>query len=196
MHMTLVESVQGTIWDKEMEDISKKIDYVGLEKVFGMSPKLKENGQNNMIESVKPKSIMLLDLRKAYNMGTEILFFIIAIMLAKVKLSFREIREEIQSLSETLLSESLVQQFLNFIPTKEEMALLSENLDNYAEFGKAEQFYVEIMKIDDYEKRLKAILLKKKFPERSKELLKIIDIVFRASEQVFGCWKLKEILQV
>ena len=57
-------------------------------------------------------------------------------------------------------------QLLKFIPTPEEVALLSEHGHEIEEMAKADRFLFEMSRIDHYEERLKALYFKKKFSER------------------------------
>ena len=123
----------------------------------------------------------------------------LAIMLSRVKMSFSDLRLNILRVSEDQLSEQLLRQLLQYIPTSEEQVLLTENLENLEQLGKAEQFYMEVspmvvreflidpappsplqmMKMDRYEQRLRAILYKRKFHERCEELLAVGHLSYR-----------------
>jgi hypothetical protein len=70
-------------------------------------------------------------------------------MLSRVKQSFADLRIGIMRMSETSISETLIQQLLSFVPDEEEQAILSENIDKFESLGKAEQFYIEVRQILD-----------------------------------------------
>lgn len=67
-----------------------------------------------------------------------------AIMLSRVKMTFAELRTLILNANTETLSEQLLRQLLQYIPTAEEQALLVENLDQHDQLDKAEQFYIEV----------------------------------------------------
>ena len=76
-------------------------------------------------------------------------------MLSRVKLPYSEIREAILSMNLTIITENLVKQFLQFIPSGDEIAIISDYInhnnpsisiqaDRIKDLGKVEQFFYEV----------------------------------------------------
>lgn len=92
-------------------------------------------------------------------------------MLARIRhYTLDEIRTAILQVDETVLTEQTVKQFLAFVPTAEEKGKLTAYTDNPEALAKGDRFFVEMMKIDRYEARLKAWYFKMTFRERFREL--------------------------
>lgn len=75
-------------------------------------------------------------------------------MLGRIKLPFPEIRSAILKMDDDLLSENMIKQFLQYIPTKDELELINEYVggdeEKVSDLGKPEQFYYEVMKTTKY----------------------------------------------
>ena len=85
-------------------------------------------------------------------------------------MSIEEISDALTSMKEDKLSETMVQQFLTFIPTAEEVEALSEQKDQRKHMDTAEQFFLESISIKHYEQRLRCIFAKKKFAEQIRDI--------------------------
>ena len=117
-------------------------------------------------------------------------------MLSRVKPKFSELREAILEVKDDIITEQMIKQFLNFVPTTEEAELLAEHESNYEQLGKPEQFFVEMLKIDRYEQRLKAMLYRKKFSERFDEIYPSVTAVLGTSRSLLKSKRLKSIFEV
>lgn len=80
--------------------------------------------------------VSLLDGKRSHN---------IAILISRVKMSFQEIREALLKLDEDKLTEQMIVQFLETVPSPEELALLSDfPEEEKIKLGVAEQFLAEV----------------------------------------------------
>ncbi|KAG5458339.1 MAG: hypothetical protein BJ554DRAFT_1446, partial [Olpidium bornovanus] len=92
-------------------------------------------------------------------------------MLARIRhYTLDEIRTAILQVDESVLTEQTIKQFLAFVPTAEEKGKLTAYTDNPEALAKGDRFFLEMMKIDRYEPRLKAWYFKMTFGERFREL--------------------------
>ncbi|KAK9720522.1 hypothetical protein K7432_004102 [Basidiobolus ranarum] len=190
-------SVSKTVWGYRQSEIVTQEDRLG--QAFD------ENGVFNEIEDLfparvievkikapvleeEPKEISVLNAKRAYNMN---------IMLTRLKqYTFEEIRLAILGMNETIITEQLLKQFLSFIPTAEEKGLLAEFKDNTENLANPDRFFVEMLNIDRYEHRLKAMYLKYTFPERFRDLNNDLTAVFDASMAVKSSQSLPKLLEL
>ncbi|ORX92728.1 FH2-domain-containing protein [Basidiobolus meristosporus CBS 931.73] len=190
-------SVAKTVWGYRQPELITQEDHLG--QVF------EENGVFEEIEDLfparvievkvkapvleeEPKEISVLSPKRAYNMN---------IMLARIKQhTFEEIRLAILGMNESIMTEHLLKQLLSFIPTAEEKALLAEYRENTENLANPDRFFVEMLKIDRYEQRLKAMYLKYTFPERFQDLNNDLTAVFDASLAVKSSPSLPKLLEL
>ncbi|KUF91137.1 hypothetical protein AM588_10002937 [Phytophthora nicotianae] len=83
----------------------------------------------------KKAMVQLIDMKKSQN---------IAITLARVKLSFPELKSEILAMNSTVLSPSQVRSLMDMWPDRKEMEAVNAFKGDMASIGTAEQFLVEI----------------------------------------------------
>ena len=185
-------SLGNTFWNTVHDDevLEKQLDWAELERTFGIVDRpntTKKDSQSPTSPISETRTITLLDSKKSYN---------ISIMLSRIKMSFPEIRRAILSASEELLSEQLLKQFMQHAPTPDEVALLSEHIDEYSTLAAPEQFLIEMMKVSHYEQRLKHILFKRRFNERLEEAKPGFKTVLDAAHELTSSKKLHRLLEI
>ncbi|RKP18738.1 FH2-domain-containing protein, partial [Rozella allomycis CSF55] len=175
--------VNKSIWSKLNDEAwEHKVDLFSLEEKFFMKnvTKIKE-------EVSKPSTILVLDSKRAYNIN---------IMLGRIKYTFVELKEAIFKVDENILTEQLVKQFLNFIPTEEEKTSLQEFKEKTDNLGKAELFFLEMLQVEHYEARLRAMAFKYSFLERFHDLQQEIESVIVAAKALKSSVSLNSILEI
>ncbi|RKP20512.1 FH2-domain-containing protein, partial [Rozella allomycis CSF55] len=194
-------NVEKTIWksmDAE-EKIRKMIDLKEFELSFGAtvtSPVSPVGNAGKVDEVEKKKSVSVLEPKRAYNLCKEYFEIKLAIMLSRIKMTFPEVKEAILRVDEEKITEQMIKQFLNFIPTQEETGLLMEYENSSEQLEKADQFFIQMIKIPRYEQRLNCILYKFRFQERYKELKPDLDAVINASNEVMKSKMFSQILEI
>ncbi len=90
-------------------------------------------------------------------------------------MTFEDIRTAINELDDQRISISFVQQLLNFVPTPEEIALLLpyKNTPNI-NLTKPDRFMLQMLNVERYETRLKAMMLRTHFDERIQEISSVM----------------------
>ncbi|KAK6182752.1 hypothetical protein SNE40_010364 [Patella caerulea] len=181
--------INGTIW-KELDDskLYNSLDLSDFEKNFSAYQR-QEDGENDT-KNVAPKvrELSVIDGRRAQNC---------TILLSKLKLTNDEIKNAVLSVDEAEdIPKDMVEQLLKFVPTVEEIQLLSEHSHERENMARADRFLLDMSKILHYEQRLKAIYFKKKFQDRRIDCKNKIDAVFDASRQLFRCRRLKKLLEI
>ncbi|KAJ1557054.1 hypothetical protein HK405_000969, partial [Cladochytrium tenue] len=129
------------------------------------------------------KQVALVDSKRAYNC---------AIMLSRVKVPFKDLREAVLAGDDAILPDALVRQFLQFVPTEDEAASIRAHVDRDAQtqqekdgrlrsLGKAEQFFYEMSLVPRYQQRLEFLHFMQRFDERTAEVRQDILAVLQAS---------------
>jgi hypothetical protein len=207
-------AISKTVWnslaekgkDGEERTRREKIDIKELEALFcAVVPSA--NGAKRAVEVVaapeKEKEVVLLDAKTSNNLSMILsnLTIPLDIMLGRIKISFPELRIAILNCNETILTETIVKQFLQFIPTKEESNLIQDYLGSSPDeklvgLGRAEQFYHEMLKIPRYERKLQSVSYRMKFIERIVELRPDISRLQEISTVLIESEKIQKILEV
>lgn len=187
-----IEKISNTVWDElsisetssvdsdedELEVL--KIDTEELQKLFKKPTPIKSTEK-------KPNRITLLDFNRANN---------IAIMLAKIKLSFSEIHDAICNMDDQHLSVENLVAIRQHVPTGEEI----EKVKNYQGciqlLGDAEQYFIAVMDIPRLSCRIDCMLYKKKFRYELKDLRPDLNTLQLAITELRQSARFKTVLKV
>jgi diaphanous 1 len=134
----------------------------------------------------------VLDLKRANHIG---------LMLAMVKgRTYKQVRQAVIDLDESVLSEDLLRAFVKLTPQKTDIELLapykSYTEEQKLELGDADQFFLEIMDIPRLESRLQAFLFKKTFEVQYAELKEMVTAAAEAIKCVSTNFKLAKLLEI
>ena len=179
------DKLKGTIWKSSREkEISVVLKNTGvwdqLEEMFSAEQKRKNASQSSLLSkklagNIPVKELSVIDAKRAYNISNSAdrlfaLTFVVDIILSRIKLSFQDMRQAIVLMDDQRLSVAFVKQFLNFVPTAEDIGLLlpfkEEPPGNLA---KPDMFLLEMMQVERYETRLKAMIFRSSFEERLRD---------------------------
>ena len=183
-----------TFWAKGVDDegIRKKFDLTDLEETFKVKSAGTPSSKTDSVDLDKKKEkkeISVLDGKRSYN---------IAIMLSRLRMSFPEIRKAILVIDDTLLTEQLLKNFLEYIPALEEVEALAIYMQGDAakNLGLAEQFFIEMLRIERYEQRLRALYFKRRFQERMDEIVPGVNSLYLACQETKASGKLKTVFEI
>ncbi|KAI1719845.1 formin homology 2 domain-containing protein [Ditylenchus destructor] len=191
------QRVNGTVWEKiEDEKLYKQINLQDLASSFAASGKNNgdegDNAGMNTIQRRKraePTQVSVIDSRRAQNC---------TIMLSKLKMSHREIRQTVLSMDEKgHLPRDMIEQMLKFVPSKDELLLLREAVVRHKSptvLALADRFLYEVGQIPRYEQRLRCLHIIRTFNDRLDEMKPYLNAVIRASTTLTGNKKLKQFL--
>lgn len=138
--------------EEEEEDLLSmptllELDTVELERLF--KKKINNNTNRNVTDAVvvrKQNLVTLLEFNRANN---------IAIMLAKIRLPYPDIRDAIWNIDDHSLSTDNLMAIRQYIPTKEEIEIVKEYNGDIDLLGNAERYYRSVSNIQsnsvDYE---------------------------------------------
>ncbi|KAH9489536.1 Dishevelled associated activator of morphogenesis 2 [Bulinus truncatus] len=183
--------ITGSIWnDLNHAKMYASLDLDDFQRTFSAYQKpVTEEGEEDC-KSTKSKTQVLtvIDGRRSQNC---------TILLSKLKLTNEELARAIMNVDEGEdLPKDMVEQLLKFVPTAEEIQLLSEYANEIENMARADRFLFEMSKILHYEERLKALYFKKKFQERKVDCKQKIDAVFEATKEVFRSRRFKKLLEL
>jgi len=105
------------------------------------------------------KAAQVVDPKRANNCG---------IILARIKLSYREIATAIDNIDGSALTLEQINGIAQYLPTKEETAALQSHMNvsksSQPFFVECEKFMAEIMRVKDAQKKVEAMLFMKRLP--------------------------------
>ncbi|ORY08436.1 FH2-domain-containing protein [Basidiobolus meristosporus CBS 931.73] len=161
-------AVDRTLWMekiKEEENLGEELTTKGvfeeIEELF--SARVTESVKAKPKEIKAESKISILNNKLASNLN---------ITLGRVRhLPPEKIREAIVNMNENIITELMLHQLLQYIPSAEEKGLLAEYKDNPEKLAKPDAFCVEMMKIDRYEQRLRAMHFKSTYFEKASKAL-------------------------
>jgi hypothetical protein len=175
--------IPDTYWEK-LNDELIRLDLDLLEEMFAA----KEIEKKDTPIIAKKTKQTLIDAKRANNL---------AITLSRFKdVTYPKIRESILKFDESVINAENATALLEYIPTKEEITVLNEYKGPTEELGTAERFLLEMLKVPNYEERLRSIQYKLTFDEQVQYLQPDIQAVLFASKQVRSSNKFKKILEI
>uniref|UniRef100_A0A183CPR0 FH2 domain-containing protein n=1 Tax=Globodera pallida TaxID=36090 RepID=A0A183CPR0_GLOPA len=164
------DQIQGTIWENIEDDrLYKQIDMEEICEQFvagrGTGDEIAAEGLGTMQRS-RPllrqlEQISVVEPRRAQNC---------TIMLSRLKLSHREIRQIVLAMDERAkLPRDMIEQMLKFVPSKNELQLIREALSQQrksaSSLALADRFLWEMGQIPRYDQRLKCLHTIRSFNE-------------------------------
>jgi len=142
---------------------------------------------SQLVKSQAKKLVTFLDPKRAQNC---------CIMLRAVKLDSQQIRKALMTADHHNLNKDIIPELLKFCPTEEESALVKMYEATDEKFDLAEQFFIDISKIDHYEDRLKALQFKCCFQEYVDDIFTMINWYDNASNDLLKSKNFKNVLSI
>ncbi|CAI5744092.1 unnamed protein product [Peronospora destructor] len=174
---------------KEQVQISEESRAM-LEKLFvkDLSDSKKRNAsaksEGAAVATKKKAMVQLIDSKKSQN---------IAITLARVKLTYSELKREILTMNATVLSCSQMRSLMDMWPDRKEMEAIMSFKGDVETIGTAEQFLVEVRNVPRFQEKLACLVFKQEFPSRVHELRESLDLVTRGVYQVCSSAELRQL---
>ena len=198
IHWTTVaeERLQNSLWasNSDEEDKIKDSEIEKLESLFSASP-IKERGAGgpkkiavakNDTKTKKPTSF--IEAKRANN---------ICISLAQFRAfpNFDKLCEAVVSLDGEHLNVEKLQNMQLLLPKPEELHSLERYNGQTDGFGRAELFFISVMKIPRFSQKLAAFIFTLQFDELAQSLLSLLDLLAKACAEVVESTKLAGILR-
>ncbi|KAI9267814.1 Formin, FH2 domain-containing protein [Sporodiniella umbellata] len=174
--------------ESEQEDNgeeSLKIDTNELDKLFRKRNSICTNKSHKQLIR-KHNLITLLEFNRANN---------IAIMLAKIKLSYPEIRDSIWNIDDNKLTVDNLIAIRQYIPSKEEIEIVKEYQGDVNMLGNAERYFIAIMYIPRLADRLNCMIFRRRFNQELKEIIPELDTIQMAINELKESARFKRVLK-
>ncbi|KAF9436650.1 hypothetical protein BGZ76_003376 [Entomortierella beljakovae] len=187
-------AVGNTVWGSGGVDENALQKALGEQGVFGSMEQLfvaKVTEYREVRASKKPQEICLIDQRRSHQVN---------ILLGGIKHTYPEIRHAILRMDETFLTLVQLSNFLKFVPDAEETGKLLEYKDASEDIkltlGRAEAFFVEMLKIERYQQRLEGLRFKITFQATLDGINESISAIIEASKSLKNAKHFKELLNL
>ena len=191
------KKIDNTIWDKNINDdnvIKTDLDFKELESIFcAAQPKVEAEeapaeGAGGAGGPKKKQVISILDPKRSNN---------VSIMLSRFgKMAYAEIRKAIMDLNEEVLPMENVAALKQLTPEPEEIEQLKEFSGDVENLGKAEKFFLEMMKIKALAPRLNALHTKQGFDAKLNAARSAVLIMLDAVKEIKQSKKLPKLLEL
>ncbi|KAJ1934721.1 hypothetical protein EC988_008716, partial [Linderina pennispora] len=141
-------------------------------------------------EQQQQEEITVLDSKRAYDLN---------IMLGMLKkYSFKDLRLALLRMDNSILTENVLKQLLQFVPTPEERGLLSayQGRPDRKRLSRPDRFFLETMKVWRYEQRLRVTTTWATWSEVFRDLQNDVASVMTASHAVATSQHFPQVLEV
>ena len=189
--------IDNTIWDKKINDdaVIKNLDLKELEELFcavqTAKPEEAEAASASGdagAASKKKQIVTLLDPKRSNN---------VSIMLSRFgKMTYPEIAKAIINLDENVLPIENTAALRQLTPEPEEIEMLKEYTGDKESLGKAEKFFLEMMKIKALGPRLNALHTKQGFDKKMEVARNAVLIMLDAVKEIKDTKKLPKMLEL
>ncbi|KAI8596509.1 hypothetical protein EDD21DRAFT_388055 [Dissophora ornata] len=187
-------AVGNTVWGSGGVDEDALQRALGANGIFGNMEQLfvaKVTEYREPRASKKAREILILEQRRAHQIN---------IMLGGMKHTNPEIRHAIFRMDEEFMSLVQITNLLKFVPEAEETGKLLEYKDApedvKLQLGRAEAFFVEILKIERYQQRLEGLKFKVTFESLLDGVNESISAISVASKKLKNAKYFKELLNL
>ncbi|CAK4631596.1 unnamed protein product [Aphanomyces euteiches] len=185
---------ESTLWKQQGQATLSDASIAALEKLFTKSLQedsahLKKEQLTTMKSSrdlLQTKVVVnLMDMKKAQNIG---------ITLARIKVPFEQIKDEILNMNPTIMSSMHLKALIDLWPDAQEMKAIREFDGDLQSLGTAERFCYVMRDTPRFTEKLQCLVFKQEFISRSHELRETILLVLRCVHQLCTSTELRDLL--
>ncbi|XP_071834837.1 disheveled-associated activator of morphogenesis 1-like isoform X2 [Apostichopus japonicus] len=186
------KDLPGTVWlDIDETKTIKLLDFGDFDKNFSAYQKTRTDESDDgygSFKQQKPKELSVIDGRRAQNCN---------ILLSKMKVTNDEITKAVMTMDTAeSIPKDMLEQILKYVPTPEEVSLLSEHAAEKDNMAAADRFMFDLSRIVHFKQRLNCLYFKKKFQERMSECKPKVEAVMKACREIQTSKKLKKLLEI
>ncbi|ROL51716.1 Delphilin [Anabarilius grahami] len=185
-----VENSEGTIWgqlgdDPDYHKLSDMVKYLDLDLYFGTQ---RNSKPTFLPENFKKKDVVeILSHKKAYNAS---------ILIAHLKLSPKELRNILMTMSTERLEPAHIKQLLLYAPDDEEVKQFQHYDQDPAKLSEPDQFVLQMLLVPEYKTRLRSLLFKTTVQEKTEEMRAAYECIYKASSELKNSKRLAKILEL
>ncbi|KAF0688605.1 Aste57867_19778 [Aphanomyces stellatus] len=185
---------ESTLWKQPSAATLSDASIAALEHMFTKSikddhAKTHKNEQATSMKSsrdlLQAKVVNLMDMKKAQNIG---------ITLARIKVPFEKIKDEILNMNPTIMSPMHLKALIDLWPDVQEMKAIREFQGDLQTLGLAERFCYVMRDTPRFTEKLQCLIFKQEFNSRSHELRETVTLVLRCVNQICTSTELRDIL--
>ena len=173
LHWEKLQAIEGTIWENaNTDDAISKLNIEELETLFA----LQDAVPMKKASSAKPKSVSLLDAKRALN---------ISIQLAGVRMPFASIKQcfiDMNSPKKLTLENLLT--LVTAVPDRKEIEKITKYNGELEELGTSEQYFLQVMGIKRLEQRIQSMIFKEQSSTMINSIAQDINLVKRAGDDL------------
>ncbi|XP_067285634.1 delphilin isoform X4 [Pseudorasbora parva] len=188
-----VENSEGTIWgqlgdDPDYHKLSDMVKYLDLDLYFGTQRNSISLPEPTFLpENFKKKDVVeILSHKKAYNAS---------ILIAHLKLSPKELREILMTMSTERLEPAHIKQLLLYAPDDEEVKQFQHYDQDPSKLSDPDQFVLQMLLVPEYKTRLRSLLFKTTVQEKTEEMRAAYECIYKASLELKNSKRLAKILE-
>ncbi|XP_016126061.1 delphilin isoform X4 [Sinocyclocheilus grahami] len=188
-----VENSEGTIWgqlgdDPDYHKLSDMVKYLDLDLYFGTQRNSISLPEPTFLpENFKKKDVVeILSHKKAYNAS---------ILIAHLKLSPKELREILMTMSTERLEPAHIKQLLLYAPDDEEVKQFQHYNQDPTKLSEPDQFVLQMLLVPEYKTRLRSLLFKTTVQEKTEEMRGAYECIYKASLELKNSKRLAKILE-
>ncbi|XP_016356785.1 delphilin isoform X4 [Sinocyclocheilus anshuiensis] len=188
-----VENSEGTIWgqlgdDPDYHKLSDMVKYLDLDLYFGTQRNSISLPEPTFLpENFKKKDVVeILSHKKAYNAS---------ILIAHLKLSPKELREILMTMSTERLEPAHIKQLLLYAPDDEEVKRFQHYDQDPAKLSEPDKFVLQMLLVPEYKTRLRSLLFKTTVQEKTEEMRGAYECIYKASLELKNSKRLAKILE-
>ena len=137
------------------------------------------------VQKEKKKTVYLVDMKRGQNA---------AIALARIKMTFIEVRSCLEALDDSHLTPDQLQNIVDYLPTAEEKKLLKDFRGDIELLGQAEKFMLEMLACTDAAKSLACLQFKQQFHNKCSDIASKIMLIAKACDDAKSL-RLKKVLK-
>ncbi|XP_016397924.1 delphilin-like [Sinocyclocheilus rhinocerous] len=188
-----VENSEGTIWgqlgdDPDYHKLSDMVKYLDLDLYFGTQRNSISLPEPTFLpENFKKKDVVeILSHKKAYNAS---------ILIAHLKLSPKELREILMTMSTERLEPAHIKQLLLYAPDDEEEKRFQHYDQDPVKLSEPDKFVLQMLLVPEYKTRLRSLLFKTTVQEKTEEMRGAYECIYKASLELKNSKRLAKILE-
>ncbi|TRY83991.1 hypothetical protein DNTS_009938 [Danionella cerebrum] len=170
--------------DPDYHKLSDMVKYLDLDLYFGTQ---RNSKPTFLPENFKKKDVVeILSHKKAYNAS---------ILIAHLKLSPKELREILMTMSTERLEPAHIKQLLLYAPDDDEVKQFQHYDQELSKLSEPDQFVLQMLLVPEYKTRLRSLLFKTTVQEKTEEMRAAYDCVYKASLELKNSKRLAKILE-
>ena len=179
--------ISPTIW-KKLDDGKIKLNEEKLLDLFAASaPATGKSTSHSQAPPIVPKTIELVDSNKGRS---------IAILLSRIKMSYKDIAMHIKQIDVNSFSEDQIQSMINNLPTTDEIAAVKGFDGEKSQLGVCEQFFTELITVDDLPIHFDLLMLLKTFNVQIEDIVPPLETMSTALDKLQTSQNLSQLLTI